>query len=314
MNPQELIEAYVDDVVRRLDRKRRNDVGVELRALLADELKAHATDSGRAADVTMAMELLRRFGRPEDVAARYRAPGFAIVEAADAPAFVRLSAIGMGLVWIVGLVATFRHRGGASQLGTWWMTYGLGAFWWPGFLVVCSGVAAWIRRRFPVADEWKPRAIDRDRIYRPGWVLAIAFFMLGTIWLMAPAQFVEQFTGGRLAPAFYQSLVYDVTFRQWRLPVLLMLLTTHLALYAVIVVQGRWRRVTRRLDILLSATISALLVWSLATGHIFQSEASDGITRGALVLIILIVIWDIIAKLNRERMRVRMPAAFAGRA
>jgi len=310
MNAQELIEAYVDDVVRRLDRKRRNDVGVELRALLADELKAQATDTGRPADVTMAMELLRRFGRPEDVATRYRAPGFPIVDAADAPAFVKLSAIGMALVWIVGLIATFKP-GGSNRLSTWWMTFGLGAFWWPGFLVVCSGIAAWVRRRFPVADEWKPRVIDRDRIYRPGWVLAIAFFMLGTIWLMAPAQFVEQFTGGRLAPAFYQSLVYDATFRQLRLPLLLMLLTSHLALYAALVVQGRWRRVTRRLDILLSATISALLIWSLAAGRIFQSDATNGITRGALALVILIVLWDIVAKSNRERMRVRVPPALA---
>ena len=310
MNAQELIEAYVDDVVRRLDRKRRNDVGVELRALLADELKAHATDSGRKADVPMAMELLRRFGRPEDVAAHYRAPGFPIIDAADAPAFVKLSAIGMALIWVVGLVATFTPRG-SHRLSTWWMTFGLGAFWWPGFLVSCAGVAAWVRRRFPVADDWKPSAIDRDRISRPGWVLAIAFFMLGTIWLMAPSPFVEQFTGGRLAPAFYQSLVYDDTFRQWRLPLLLMLLTTHVALYGVLVVQGRWRRVTRRLDILLSASIGALLVWSLAAGRIFQSDASDGIMRGALALILCIVMWDIVAKLNRERMRVRLPAALA---
>src|SRR5262245_21806353 len=207
MNANELIEAYVDDVVRRLDHRRRNDVGVELRALLSDELQELAGNAGRHADEPMAMELLRRFGRPEDVAARYRAPGFPIIEAADAPAFVKLSAIGMGLVWIVGLFVTFRDGGGLERLSRWWMTFGLGAFWWPGFLVVCSGAAAWVRRRFPIDDEWMPRVIDRDRINRPAWILAIAVFTLGTIWLIAPASFVEQLTGGRLAQEFYASLV-----------------------------------------------------------------------------------------------------------
>jgi len=73
MTATQLIESYVDDVVRRVDRKRRNDVGVELRALLGDELAGQAESAGRPADMDMAMELLRRFGRPADVAVRYRA-------------------------------------------------------------------------------------------------------------------------------------------------------------------------------------------------------------------------------------------------
>jgi len=188
------------------------------------------------------------------------------------------------------------------------MTYGLGAFWWPGFLVVCTGLAAWVRRRFPIVDEWKPRVIDRDRINRTGWVLAIAFFALGTIWLTSPAAYIQQITGGRLPVQFYDALVYDETFRQSRLPVLLVLLTAHLVLYAVLVAQGRWRPLTRRLDIVLSATIGGLLVWSLATGRIFQSDASNDTTRGAIALILLFVFWDIAVKLYREIVRVRVYA------
>jgi hypothetical protein len=92
-----------------------------------------------------------------------------------------------------------RSGRGGERLGHWWMTFDLGAFWWPGFLAVCAGVAAWVRRRFPVADEWQPRAIDRDRISRSAWVLAFAFFALGAIRLTSPAQHVEQLTDGRLA-------------------------------------------------------------------------------------------------------------------
>jgi hypothetical protein len=313
MTANQLIESYVDDVVRRVERKRRNDVGVELRTLLTDELNGQAEIAGRAVDVEMAMDLLYRFGRPEDVALRYRKPGFPIIEPVDGPRFVKLTAIGMGAVWIVSLFATFRNGGGPELLTHWWMTFGLGAFWWPGFLVVCSGIAAWVRRRFPLDNEWQPRAIDRDRINRPAWVLVIAVSTLGIIWLTAPAQFVEQLTGGRLARAFYDSLVYDETFRQVRLPMLMALLITHLMLYAVLVAQGRWQRLTRQLDIVLSAAVVGLLTWSIAAGHIFQGEAADGTARGAIALILLFVVWDIAAKVYRELTRVRMPA-FAKRA
>ena len=311
MTANELIEAYVDDVVRRLGRRQRNDVGVELRSLLSDELRAHASGEGKPADVEMAMSLLRRFGRPEDVAVRYRKPGFPIIEDANAASFVKLSAIGMALVWSVGLYSTFRHGGGLSLLGYWWMNYGLAAFWWPGFLVTCMGIASWVRRRFPLTDEWKPRLIDRDRINRPMWVVAIAFFVLGTIWLTNPAQFVEQLTGDKLARDFYNVLIYDETFRRWRLPVLLVLLTAHLMLYAVLVARGRWQPITRWLDIVFSASGLAFLFWSLAAGRIFQSDIGDRAVRSAMLLIAFFVVMDIAIKIYRERSRVRIPAALA---
>lgn len=308
MTPNELIEAYVDDVVRMLHRKQRNDVGVELRTLLGDELQAHADAAGCPADVHMTMDLLRRFGRPEDVAARYRQPGYPIIEAADAATFVRLSAIGMVAVWILGLVATFRHGGGLEKLAHWWMSYGLAAFWWPGFLVVCSGIASWVRRRYPVVDEWIPSSIDRDRINRWAWIIAIAFWVPGMIWLTAPAQYAEQLTGGRLAREFYDSLAYDASFSRVRLPLLLALLTIQLAFYAGIVAQGRWRKVTRRIDIALGAAITGVLIWSIAAGRIFRGEASDEITRGIIALIAVIVVWDLGTKLYRELVRVRPDA------
>ena len=45
MDPQALIESYVDDVVRRLPRRQRSDVGLELRSLLGEELAARAAGS-----------------------------------------------------------------------------------------------------------------------------------------------------------------------------------------------------------------------------------------------------------------------------
>ena len=307
MTANELIEAYVDDVVRQLGRKQRNDVGVELRALLGEDLQTQVEIAGRPADEAMAMELLRRFGRPGEVAGRYRKPGFPIIEAADAPGFVRLAGSGMAAIWIVGLVSMFQEGGNLDRLGAWWMTWGLAAFWWPGFLVVIGGTAAWIRRRLPVSDDWTPRAIDRDRISRVGWMLAIVFFSLGIIWLTSPSQIVERLSGGRLAPEFYGYFVYDETFRQWRLPLLVPLLIAHVLLYAVLVAEGRWRRLTRRIDMTLSLVISGMLVWVLLAGPIFQADIGNRAARNAIWPIVLIALVDVAVKFYREQARVRMP-------
>ena len=81
MNVNELIDAYVADVAVQLPRRQRNDVAFELRALLGEELQAKAEATGGAVDVSMATEMLRDFGHPDDVAARYRSrPEITIID------------------------------------------------------------------------------------------------------------------------------------------------------------------------------------------------------------------------------------------
>ncbi len=71
----EWIERYVNAVGRQLPPKERADVELELRFLIQDEL-----DPGdfQFADEAQVLAVLARFGRPETVAARYRAPRYLI--------------------------------------------------------------------------------------------------------------------------------------------------------------------------------------------------------------------------------------------
>ena len=91
----------------RLPRAQRNDVAFELRALLHEELQGKAEDAGRAVDAAMALEFLRAFGRPADVAARYR-PTLTIIDPSDGRRFLFATIVGLALIWSLGLLAQWR--------------------------------------------------------------------------------------------------------------------------------------------------------------------------------------------------------------
>lgn len=68
----ELIERYVHEVARHLPRRMRDDVRAELRSLLTDALEERAAAAGRASDDALVEQVLREFGKPDEVALRYR--------------------------------------------------------------------------------------------------------------------------------------------------------------------------------------------------------------------------------------------------
>src|SRR5262245_30812836 len=70
----DLIDRYVVEVARHLPAKDAEDVAKELRSLLGDAVEARAARTGRPNDEALAVEVLREFGEPEVVAARYRVP------------------------------------------------------------------------------------------------------------------------------------------------------------------------------------------------------------------------------------------------
>ena len=95
MSATEVIETYIDDTVRLLPRRQRDDVARELRSLLIEELHARARESGRPPDESLALSLVRGYGQPNEVAARYRPP-WAIIDPADSTSFMRAAIIGAG--------------------------------------------------------------------------------------------------------------------------------------------------------------------------------------------------------------------------
>jgi hypothetical protein len=304
MNANDLIESYVTDVAVKLPRKVRNDVAFELRALLNEELQAKAEAAGRGVDAAMATELLHAFGRPVDVAARYR-PTLTIIDPADGHTFLRAAVIGLAIIWCVGLLMRLRQPIDSgwdllTALGQWWGTTVIPSLWWPGLLVVSFGVASWVRRRWPQTSEWKPRAGDRIHGGRAALVMGVVGILCGLLVLIDPRWLLDVLFGSRAAPAAYEAFTYTDTFRQRQAPFLLVLIVLNIPLLITVIVKGRRSAIMRRIEVGLSLATCAVLVWTVLDGPVFIAPSSDRTVKFFLVLIVAFTLISIGIKLYRS--------------
>lgn len=291
MKTNEVIEAYVTDVALRLPRRQRNDVAIELRVLLAEGLRDKADEAGREADEAMAVEFLRAFGPPEEVAARYR-PTLVIIDPAEGPRFLRLTVIGLLVIWGAGLWVHFQPpiaSGGEllGRIGKWWTSVVIGSLWWPGVLVVGFAMSAWVHRRWPASATWKPRADDRLPGGRAAMMLGLLGVLGGTFLLVNPHWILDTIWGGRAASAAYEALTYTEAFRHRQGPLLLALILINVPLFLVAIVQGRRSPSLRRVETASSLAICAVMAWTVFDGPVMGTPASDGVCKLALLVITL---------------------------
>lgn len=298
MNPDALIQSYVAEVVRHLPRRQRKDVAYELHSLLTEELE------GRPESV---LEVLAAFGRPADVADRYRPAGFTVLRASEAPRFMWIALGGVVVQWVLTLIATYSAPSDVdwlSRLGAWWLSWGLGAFWWPGLLISLTLIAAAITsRREPT--EWTPReaaVLDRDRVKRPVIVLYIALGLVGAATLVALTNLPSW-----LPQPMIDALALDPQFLAWRAPWILLPWAASLAIGIALLVEGRWNVVTRRILVVSDALFVVFLIWWVVAGPIFVNPAADNLTKVCLVLLAAVSVLDLVLNVRRLRTRVVAP-------
>jgi hypothetical protein len=321
MDAQTVIDSYINNIAARLPRRLRNDVGVELRTLLIEQLTAAAADMGRAPDEKLAIEVVRKFGRPEDVAARYSTPGFQIIEPEHAPAFVKLSAACVAIQWAITLPAVFASR---TSLGEWWVGWGFGAFAWVGMLVVWFGLATWIRRSSPVDPEslsrpwthfifWLPlpadwRPVDVDAFERRAELGAFPLGVLFTIFFIAPAWFLTFLTPAGTDVSW---ALYDERFSRGLLPVLLVLMVVRLALCAAAAMNTRLRERLETVRFGLWVCFTGLLCWAVFDGDIFVGPIANAVFKAWLLIFLLVNAIQIVIWIRRALTRVRVPKTLA---
>lgn len=294
MNPNEVIDAYVADVMGRVPGRDRNEIGLELRGLLGEMLADRADEERRLADDAMVLAMLREFGNPAEIAARYRPPGLVIIPAEQTRSFVLLSLVGVGVQWALTLPRVFE----GLPLSGWWLSWGLGSFWWPGFMVMIALLATWLRKVGLFKPVWRPRVVDPERVNRGALGLGLFWFALGVALMVCLPWIV-----GLMPDPLPRIFAFDPVFlheRAW--PVLLLWLGT-LATLATVFAKGRWTSLTRRLEIGFNLGFVALLGWWLIAGNIFLAQPTDDGAKAAIGLVIVFIVGDLLLRLYRQYTR-----------
>lgn len=300
MNPNDVLDAYVADVIRRVPANQRSELGLELRGLLAESLADRAQSQARPADDALVLALLREFGTPAEVAARYLPPGTIIIPADQTRSFALLSLAGVGLQWALTLPRVFA---GEQHLSAWWLTWGLGALWWPGFMAMMALAATGLRQMGWFTPTWRPRIVDPDRVSRGLLGFGLAWYAIGVTLMVCLPWLVPVMPG-----ALPQVFAFDPAFLHDRAWPALLLWAVDFALLAFVLGQGRWSPRLRQLDLAFTMAWLALLCWWLATGDFFLAEPSNDGARGAIALLVVIVVLDLAVKLHRRRTAIRLPS------
>ncbi len=226
MNTHEIIESYVRDVAKYLPRAKRNDVAFELRTLLGDEVAAKAQAAGRAPDQAMVMELLRGFGRPPEVAARYHQRG-ALIDSADTHHFLIWALSGAVTLSLLSALSPSAERDNGGEF-----------LKWVGALAIVFAVRGWWRRSSAKAMAWKPKR-GQDWMPRGLALLSLVATAIFPFFVYAaPQMFVETMFFGRVVS---DGVVLTESFaRSPERMAGIVMLGMLVVMYGAVLVQGRY--------------------------------------------------------------------------
>jgi hypothetical protein len=293
MKASDVIESYVADVAAQLPSRQRADVAVELRSLLNDELNAKPNDPSTP---DAALALVRAFGRPADVAARYHAP-YVLIEPADTRSFLLAAVVGASLI---------PSSNGHLPISLDKNTAGILLLAWLGTLLLFFAGRSWLRRRQPNSFQWKPSPVrDRDAVSLPLQLGIVLLCVFGIAIYLSPGPAISLVSGGRVAA---DSLRYTQDFLQpWRLLGFPILLSIFALLNAFAALRRRWTPLLRGLSICFLVSAAIQLGWHASSGDLFASAVIDRSARLALQLLGAALM--ITAAIETYREWIRIPAA-----
>lgn len=300
ISAQDVIESYVGDVAGHLPLRQRADIARELQGLLNDELQSRAEREGKPADEAMARAVVAAFGNASDVAASYRTGGLLIIPPEQSANFLRASVIGVAIQWAIGIAAAVAriHDGVPESIAgqQWFFTWGLGAFWWPGFMVLCAAVAAWLKTRKPAHSNDGDSNMNSSGLNRigAGIVLPIALFFM--VFYAAPVWFVSH-----LLPSIDTSwITYTDEFRTERLWALLAYMAGNVALLALFAFRGHESRTSRQFAIVMKVAGIAVMTWCALSGPALVGVEADKLFRLILLILAAVELFDLWRRVSRE--------------
>src|SRR5512137_1420207 len=293
----DLIDRYVHEVGLNLPARLRADVEAELRSLLNDSLDERARDSGRAADNVLAGEVLRAFGQPRDVAARYAPQARYLIGPRLYPGYVLAIKIWVAVMAVAVLVmmmlGRYHHRGDLSVIGPFVRAAGSflsGALFNLALVTLAFAIAERaMHARGQTEQAWNPATLppvnDPDRVSYFGRI----FLLWGTAAMAILFNFFPPWVGvvvihntdvqviPLLLPGFARYL-----------PLLNIFWAASFALNLIVLRHGRWRPVTRWADLGLTAANAAVLAVIIGGPPVFEYDPFVKLALGFIVVFISI--------------------------
>jgi hypothetical protein len=259
-----LLDRYIHEVGRYLPRRNREDIQVELRSAIDDTLEDRF---GPQPNVTQLTELLKEFGRPQEVASSYHPQDQYLIGPGYYPLFRLIIGIVLAAVLASQLLAWF--VAGVivgDQIAPWEALAGLlnslpAALGWVVLVFV-------ILQRFEVhpegkSEEWDPNTLPQIRpeeeIKRVGLIVSLVISIL----ILVVVLFFPQWIGFVVFPGrrFYPNPVI----RQY-LGWITVSLLSGIGLDIFLLRQGRWSLGTRMAKIIVN-TLSIVVLLLLYQGH-----------------------------------------------
>lgn len=263
----ELIDRYVYEVGRRLPRKNRADIQVELRSTLVDTLEARVEGEPTQEDE---VELLEEFGPPQQVAASYWPQGQYLIGPSLYPLFrmvvgiallvfviVQLVLLGIALVFnqeVLTFTSVLEIFSG--MIGSVFTAFGI--------IVIVFAVL----QRFDVKpdteeEEWDPRQLPQieevDTVSRGGTVAEITFGLV----IIGILLFLPDKIGFVISPGL--EIILNPVISSY-IPLFILSLLLGIALDVILLWRGRWETWTR-LGKIGTNLFGIYVLYVLITGH-----------------------------------------------
>lgn len=298
MNANEMIERYVHEVGQHLPRKTRADIVLELRSLLLDTLEERSAGEPTP---QIAAALLREFGHPEEMAAQYHQTEY-LIGPKLFPTYKTVITITLSIIGglhLLGLGFVLWQESGAnfvSQLFDFIFAFARSAILNAGIVTL---IFALIERvgtdsvDLPKkAKMWDPFALppvkDPNRVDRPELAVGIFFGLLFVFWLnLLATWFGESDLSGDAVWIVQLTAAAFVQMIPWMTASLL----AEVVLKGVVLLQGRWQRLTRWLEI---ATLSFGLYVTYRIYRLDEISTVPIFTTGIKLILGIIILVSVI--------------------
>lgn len=306
MKAENWIERYVHEIGRHLPRRMRDDVQQELHSLLQEMFWERLEQTPETKEEQVALNLIREFGKPEEVALRYL-PKQTLIGADSFPYYLVVLKVWLGIVTLLFAAATLYTlitrfpEAPLTYLGEnfgEWFTSMLVNF---GLITLIFAIAERVGAWRPQKDSsWDPRSLpehsDPNQIKRGELVAGIVFLIIFIVIL----NFFPNWIG-----------LIDVAGEQWGIVTLLsvefyqhipwMTASALLDMMVKVIVlgRGRWEVSTRLAELLASLFGIFVLYRILNGGEILVIPILTTLAKVGLRVTLIITLLDTIIKLYR---------------